>query len=65
MGAQNLVPDTRRTRDRLVADPEQEQEDDEQERGTEQPQKDQDHFLCLLYQIRVVRSLRSGSTRTR
>jgi hypothetical protein len=48
-----------------VADPEQEQENDEQERRTEQPEKDQDHFLCLLYQIRVVRSLRSGSTRTR
>ena len=48
-----------------MADPEQEQEDDQQERRSEQPQKDQDHFLRLLYQIRVVRSLRSGSTRTR
>ena len=48
-----------------MADPEQEQEDDEQEWRTEEPQKDQDHFLRLLYQIRVVRSLWSGSTRTR
>jgi hypothetical protein len=39
----------------LVADAEQEQQDDQHERCAEQPEQDQDHLRLLLY-IRVVRS---------
>ena len=41
--------------DVLVADAEQEQEDDQNERCAEQPEQDEDHLRLLLY-IRVVRS---------
>ena len=42
-------------RESLMADAEQEQEDDQNERCAEQPEQDEDHLRLLLY-IRVVRS---------